>query len=212
MPHKDPEKRKQYAREYYSRPDVRERTNGRNRAARAADPEAVRAKDRARHEANPDRTRANGRRWYEAHRDEVLEQMRDQYAADPQPKRQRNRISWLWTAHGLTPERFAEIWREQGGCCYLCARPLSDDLKRVHVDHDHSSCPPGRSCAACRRGLACMTCNNAIGLLEDDPDLMERVATALRAARAQARQRIAARPVQGELYALPSECAEGTVG
>lgn len=49
----------------------------------------------------------------------------------------------------------------------------------LHVDHDHACCPEGshkgrvtRSCGACVRGWLCMQCNNALGLLKDDPQAL----------------------------------------
>jgi len=92
--------------------------------------------------------------------------------------------------HGLTPEDFAELWKAQDGRCYLCERDLPRERKQVHVDHDHTCCPPRNSCDKCRRGLACQGCNTAIGYANDDPDRMEIMAANLRRVKAETRQRI----------------------
>lgn len=91
---------------------------------------------------------------------------------------------WSWVRgikirHGMTPEAWQAMWDEQNGLCYLGAHPLPEDPSKTAVDHDHTHCPPGRSCAVCRRGLACPTCNQGIGLLGDSPDQMRIAADAL---------------------------------
>lgn len=197
MPYKDPEKRREYARQYNA--DHREQNNARNRAARAAGPEAARASDRARYDRDSQRILARGRARYADNREAVLERMRAEYAASPDRKREQNHATWQRRAHGLTAGQFAEIWAAQEGRCYLCGNDLPHDRKQIHIDHDHACCPPGQSCAFCRRGLTHTKCNNGIGLFDDDPDLMERVAAMLRIAKAQSQLRIAGKPVQDEL-------------
>jgi hypothetical protein len=52
--------------------------------------------------------------------------------------------------------------------CEICG---TTDAK-LHVDHDHSCCPGGYTCGGCVRGFLCGQCNQALGLLKDDPDRM----------------------------------------
>lgn len=94
--------------------------------------------------------------------------------------------------HGMRAEDFARMVADQDGRCYLCGDELPDDPQKVHIDHDHTCCPDGKSCPACRRGLACRDCNHIIGLAHDDPDRLRRIADALRIARRAAAPRIAA--------------------
>ena len=53
----------------------------------------------------------------------------------------------------------------QDGGCTVCERRPSGAIS-LHVDHDHRT---GRI-----RGLLCFRCSNAIGDLEDDPELLTR--------------------------------------
>ena len=61
--------------------------------------------------------------------------------------------------------------KEQGGVCKLCGnnnvwKTDRSFQKNFHVDHDHET--------GGIRGLLCGRCNMAIGLFEDDPDLLLR--------------------------------------
>lgn len=98
----------------------------------------------------------------------------------------------LWRNHGLRPEDLAALIAAQQGACYLCGAELGDGGKGVHVDHDHSCCPQGKSCSLCRRGVACQGCNMSIGLAGDDPARLRRMADALEAAKVAAAARVAA--------------------
>ena len=98
--------------------------------------------------------------------------------------------------HG-DPAFLEEMLARQAGRCYLCGNDLElGPRNAVNVDHDHDHCPSRKSCPVCRRGLTCNRCNSAIGLLDDDPELIRRVADNLEAARLAARGRIAAAPQQ----------------
>jgi hypothetical protein len=72
---------------------------------------------------------------------------------------------------GLTREKFESMVAEQGGVCIICKRPEKSG-RRLSIDHDHSCCPSGRSCGNCVRGLICMKCNNALGAVNDDPNIL----------------------------------------
>jgi hypothetical protein len=77
--------------------------------------------------------------------------------------------------HGLTPDEWQAMWEQQQGLCYLCEQPLPPGKGTV-IDHDHSCCPKHKSCAKCRRGLACFQCNVAVGMAGDDPERLALIA------------------------------------
>lgn len=79
--------------------------------------------------------------------------------------------------YGLTPEAYDEMLRRQGGGCAVCGATngwaRSRAKRGMCVDHDHET---GHV-----RGLLCQRCNRAIGLLRDDPTILDAAARYLRA-------------------------------
>ena len=73
--------------------------------------------------------------------------------------------------YGLSPERYKQLYEEQGGMCKICKRrPIS------HTDHDHST---NRF-----RGLLCNLCNVGLGAFLDDPESLDSAAEYIRGSRA----------------------------
>ena len=165
----NPEKRKEILARFAERhPD-----NGKQRYARLkADPERHAAAQEQKHQ------------HYLEHKDEYLERAKRQ--------RERQPTKYLDYKHGCDwAELFARLWHDQDGRCYLCGDPLDPDAYRgIHLDHDHSCCPLGRSCDSCRRGLCCPQCNTLIGWAKDDPARLHRIADNLATANALVRQRM----------------------
>lgn len=74
--------------------------------------------------------------------------------------------------YGITLEAFEAMEKAQGYRCAICgtekARKQSgkvDDC--LHVDHCHTT---GKV-----RGLLCLSCNRAVGLIKDSPEIAERM-------------------------------------
>ncbi|MCU1568873.1 MAG: hypothetical protein JWQ56_3810 [Pseudarthrobacter sp.] len=78
----------------------------------------------------------------------------------------------------LQPGQYVQMLEQQGGACSICRTVPGS--RRLSVDHDHSCCPPGKSCGKCVRGLLCDNCNNGIGNFRDDIALMEAAIAYLR--------------------------------
>jgi hypothetical protein len=124
---------------------------------------------------------------------------RDWYARNPRSKEE-IRERHLFARHRMTPADYQAMWDAQDGRCCYCERPLPAEQRQVHIDHDHAcTCGPKKTCASCRRGLACEACNIAIGKAGDDPDRMERMAANLRRLKAEATGRINGAAAQDEL-------------
>lgn len=76
--------------------------------------------------------------------------------------------------YGLTRLQYDEIFQAQGGVCKICGKSESGrdmtggEIRDLSVDHCHAS---NRV-----RGLLCARCNSAIGLFNDDPELLRAAA------------------------------------
>lgn len=79
--------------------------------------------------------------------------------------------------HGLSDYDKQRILTEQLRLCPICNKPLSG---RVVYDHDHKCCLGTFSCGRCVRGILHTRCNTALGLLNDDPKLVQRALHYLR--------------------------------
>ena len=75
-----------------------------------------------------------------------------------------------WSAAGVDATRYQEMLREQNGVCAICHNPethrdgLSGKPKDLAIDHDHKT--------GAVRALLCSSCNTALGLFNDDPELL----------------------------------------
>ena len=76
----------------------------------------------------------------------------------------------------LTLEQYAEKLNNQNGVCAICERPefriRKGKLESLGVDHNHTTNQI--------RGLLCHTCNSALGLFKDSPELLEKAIKYLR--------------------------------
>ena len=118
-----------------------------------------------RHRKNPEPARQRARKWAQDNPDRVA--ARNQlYKADGR-RRRNDRRYHLKKTWGLTIEEYEAMLASQGGVCAICGRPPREDIA-LHVDHDHET--------GAIRGLTCFRCNNALGDLNDDPELLARAA------------------------------------
>ena len=70
--------------------------------------------------------------------------------------------------YNLTPEQFNQIFLEQDSKCAACGSKTSRWTKGWCVDHDHSCCEKLPTCGKCVRGVLCMPCNMAAGVMKDN--------------------------------------------
>ena len=143
---------------------------------------------------NPQRAKAYKRKWETANREKHLAYRRQrdrgrdgqrarewrrenpdrlrQYAATNRAVRIAGREDYY--KYRVTADDLARIREIQRDSCAICGAPLDDDRtgrnRRWVIDHDHSCCPPGRSCGGCVRGVLCQRCNPLLGWFETHYD------------------------------------------
>ena len=76
---------------------------------------------------------------------------------------------------GLTLKEYELMLNSQGGGCAICGGQDQHKDRNLSIDHDHSCCPGEKTCGNCNRGLLCGKCNRAIGLLNDDVELIKKI-------------------------------------
>lgn len=77
----------------------------------------------------------------------------------------RQRSNNLRRNYGITLEDYDNMLEEQGGTCMTCSStPESQRYGNLYVDHDHNT---GQV-----RGLLCHHCNTALGLVDDNIDIL----------------------------------------
>jgi hypothetical protein len=119
------------------------------------------AAKKAYYELHREDTIARVKRWQQANADRVNAVQRRR-RADPQVKQQM-RAYHLKRTYGVSIDEYEAMLAEQDDGCGMCGRPPSEAIS-LHIDHDHRT---GRI-----RGLLCFRCNNSLGDLEDNPDLL----------------------------------------
>lgn len=76
----------------------------------------------------------------------------------------RRRKHRLKSIYGITMEQYDQRYIEQLGKCKICRTHQSELKKRLEVDHDHAT--------GLVRGLLCPKCNKALGLLNDNSEVL----------------------------------------
>lgn len=85
---------------------------------------------------------------------------------NPEKVREERRRWSLKTKYGLTPELKAALVLAQDSLCSICLTSIN--AVNCATDHDHAG--------DFVRGMLCKTCNSALGLFKDDPDILRRAA------------------------------------
>lgn len=83
-----------------------------------------------------------------------------------------NTNAYLKRVYGITYRQYHAMLAEQSGLCKICNGPgfLMKDCHKLLLVVDH--CHKGGQV----RGLLCHNCNRALGLLKDDPAIINRAA------------------------------------
>jgi hypothetical protein len=73
-----------------------------------------------------------------------------------------NHWRWIKYKYGISPSLYNKLFKQQSGCCGVCARHQSKLGRRLDIDHDHKT---GRV-----RGLLCNYCNKIIEKHINNPE------------------------------------------
>lgn len=145
----DPEKNREYEREYYAR----------NREKLTAYKKSNRIKN-----DTPERKAAKqeyNRRYREANREKMVARSKAHYEAN----KEFYRFKSLASKYGVTREQYDHLMTKQKGRCAICETPFGTTRQTwAHVDHCHDS--------SRIRGLLCTRCNPMIGYAKDDPKIL----------------------------------------
>lgn len=78
--------------------------------------------------------------------------------------------------YGITLDQYNEMLSAQDGVCDICAKPEANEIKgsvvSLAVDHDHTT--------GAVRALLCSACNTALGLFNDDQELLTKAVAYLK--------------------------------
>jgi hypothetical protein len=87
-------------------------------------------------------------------------------------KAEKARKRLLKKKYNITPKQFYQMYKNQNGLCYISKKELTID--NCDVDHEHGTKPVKV------RWLLCSVCNRGLGHFDDNPDMLEFAARALR--------------------------------
>ena len=115
---------------------------------------------------NPEDKKRRNKKYRENNMEEIKSKAED-YRNMPKNKEKKKSYMRDWklmNAYGLTPQDWDDMYISQGGSCAICGTHQSNLKKRLHVDHCHDT---GKV-----RGLLCMSCNNGIGSMKDNIEIL----------------------------------------
>lgn len=119
-------------------------------------------------EFRPDSRLARGHqaKCIECQRQNASSQFKERKSTPEIAKQMRD--SRLLKEYGVTASEYDKMVKDQEGKCKICGRLC----ERLEVDHDHRT--------HVVRGLLCNPCNQALGLFQDNPLILEAAAKYLR--------------------------------
>ena len=119
---------------------------------------------------NPKQVKESAKDYYKGHQEErKAYRMKHRERARTYMKKYKQ--DWKVNRYGLGKVGFDSLMIEQNGVCAICLQPETRRQKTgvadaLCIDHNHKT--------GTARGLLCHKCNSAIGLLQDDPLLLEK--------------------------------------
>ena len=109
---------------------------------------------------NKERKKKLDIKYREEHKKEMKEYSKE-YRSKPENKKKAKDNSLKWH-YGISLEEYNTLYEKQNGNCKICG----EHFDSLYVDHDHVT---GKV-----RGLLCIKCNSAIGLLNEDKTIFQK--------------------------------------
>lgn len=91
---------------------------------------------------------------------------------NPEKVRNHRQKQKLKDKYGISVEQYNKMYANQNGACYLCNK-VPDRQRALNVDHCHKT--------GTVRKLLCDKCNLALGLIEDNTELLDKMKAYLNA-------------------------------
>lgn len=117
---------------------------------------------------NPDKKKEQKRRHYEKNK--------EKYKIIAKLSQEKNKERYASLAlirkYGITLNQYNWLREQQNYCCAICGESEAKYEKKLVVDHDHET---GKI-----RKLLCTNCNVGIGMLKDNPNILDSAAKYLR--------------------------------
>lgn len=110
----------------------------------------------------PDKAKQIHNRWYQANLEYARERARSYRAQHLEAELARS----LRRSFGLSVDQYSDMMAAQNGVCAICGGKNKHG-RRLFVDHDHKT---GEI-----RALLCRNCNNALGMVDDQVGILEKM-------------------------------------
>jgi hypothetical protein len=105
------------------------------------------------------------RKTHKYGREQLCKKCDSKASAEYAEKNKQQRQNYYYTKnYGISLEEVNILLEEQNYRCAICGTDGEENLRGLHIDHSHKT---GNV-----RGILCHKCNTALGLFQDDVDVM----------------------------------------
>jgi len=107
------------------------------------------------------------KKWYQKNKKRLRKAFKANYEKNKEAYKIRNKKTYF-RRYGITYDGAIEVWEKQGKKCLICKKALeilgNNNKHGFCIDHDHKT---GKF-----RGILCHNCNSAIGMLQENIELV----------------------------------------
>jgi hypothetical protein len=117
---------------------------------------------------NPERTKELNKRWHKNNPERRKELNKRWRENNPEKVKEMEKKSLLKNNYNIDINDYNNMLTLQVSGCTICGKSITENGKALAVDHDHET--------GAVRGLLCNSCNTALGLFNDNPELLRKAA------------------------------------